>query len=212
MPVKRVCACFFQCDFYCWYPLCIHLLGQASSEKPCGHQEQSIVNKVCIQLEYITKVRYVTHRLKFQSTYHYLYINKRTVAPTDLYWRRKQINRDHCWHHIPWKSQNGLKRSCVCHPFTYGQFATACALSTFGGDNGRVVVRRPHGGRTITCHYLALLCDLTSRKQVFEHFQNLVLNLRSLAITLVIAEMPNVCRTFTYVYLRSLAITCRNHS
>ena len=71
----------------------------------------------------------------------------------------------------------------------YGQFhfATACALSTFGCDNGRAVVRRPHGGHTITCHYLPLLCDLTSRKQVFEHFQNLVLNLRSLAITLVIA-------------------------
>ena len=127
------------------------------------------------------------------------------VAPTDIYWRRKKINRDHCWHHIPWLSQNGLKRSCVCHPFTYGQFATACALSTFGGDNGRVVVRRPHGGRTITCHYLPLLCDLTRKK-------NLLLNLRSLAITLVIAEVPYVCRTFTYVYLRSLAITCRNHS
>ena len=126
------------------------------------------------------------------------------VAPTDLNW--KKLNRDHCWHHIPWQYQNGLKRSCVCH-----QFATACALSTFGGDNGTVVVRRPHGGRMITCHYLPLLCDLTNSKQVFEHVQNLVLNLRALAITLVIAQMSYVWRTFTYVYLRSLAITCRNH-
>ena len=151
-----------------------------------------------------------------EYTYHYLYTNKRTNVhlwhPLISIEKEKEINRDHCWHHIPWQSQNGLKRSCVCHPFTYGQFATACALSTFGGDNGRVVVRRPHGGRTITCHYLPLICDLTSRKQVFEHFQTLVLNLRSLAITLVIAEMPYVCRTFTYVYLRSPAITCRNHS
>ena len=53
----------------------------------------------------------------------------------------------------------------------------ACALSMFGGDNGTVVVRRPHGGRTITCHYLPHLCDLTNHMQVFEHFQNLVLNL-----------------------------------
>ena len=41
----------------------------------------------------------------------------------------------------------------------------------FGGDNGTVVVRRPHGGRTITCHYLPHLCGLTNRMQVFEHFQ-----------------------------------------
>ena len=106
---------------YCWYPLCIHLLGQASSEKPCGRQEQPIVNKVCIQFEYITKVRYFTNRLKFQSTYHYLYTNKRKnlhLWHPLISIEEENINRDHCWHHIPWQSQNGLKRSCVCHPFT----------------------------------------------------------------------------------------------
>ena len=58
---------FFQCDFYCWYPLCL-----------AGCQEQPIVNTVCIQFEYITKVRYFTNRLKAQSTYHFSYTNKRT--------------------------------------------------------------------------------------------------------------------------------------
>ena len=41
--------------------------------------------------------------------------------------------------------------------------------------------------------------------QVFEHFQNLVLNLRSLAITRAIAQMP-------YVHLRLPAFTCDNLS
>ena len=48
------------------------------SGKPCDRQEQPIVNTVCIKFEYITKVRYFTNRLKAQSTYHYLYTNKRT--------------------------------------------------------------------------------------------------------------------------------------
>ena len=55
-----------------------YYIGRASFGKPCGRQEQAIVNTVCIQFEYITKVRYFTNRLKAQSTHHYLYTNKRT--------------------------------------------------------------------------------------------------------------------------------------
>ena len=62
----------------------MHLLGQASSGKPRGCQEQPIVNKVCIQFEYITK-----DRLKVQSTcFVFVYKQKdepTPVAPTDLY-------------------------------------------------------------------------------------------------------------------------------
>ena len=132
------------------------------------------------------------------------------VAPTDIYWRRTKsieiivgITFLGCRRTVSKRSVRLPTRLPTV------SLRLLAALSTFGGDNGRVVVRRPHGGRTITCHYLPLLCDLTRRKQVFEHFQNLVLNLRSLAITLVIAEMP-YC--LSYVHLRLLAFTCDNLS
>ena len=148
--------------------------------KLCGRQEQPIVNRVyaCMKFEYFM---HDESPLLFSQTdwkprvYTIIYKQKDEpppVAPTDLYWKNNSIEIT-----SPGSSKTVSKRSCVCHPFTYGPFATACALSTFGGDNGTVVVRRPHGGRTITCHYLQLLCDLTNRRQVFEHVQNLVLNL-----------------------------------
>ena len=57
--------------------------------------------------------------------------------------------------------------------------------------NGTVVARRPHGGRTITCHYLPPLYDHFDRSQVFEH--NLIF-----------------ARTFTCDYLSCVffALTC----
>ena len=60
----------------------------ALSGKLCGRQgqEQTIVNTVCIKFEYITKVGYFTNRLKAQSTYHYLYTNKRTNSTCGTHW------------------------------------------------------------------------------------------------------------------------------
>ena len=79
----------------------------------------------------------------------------------------------------------------------------------FSGDNRTVVARRPHGGRTLTCHHPPLLCDQTNHRQ----FKNQIFNARSLAFTSGYSrssDRTNAVR-LTYVYLRSLAITCRNH-
>ena len=72
-----------------------------------------------------------------------------------------------------------------------------------------IVARRPHGGRTFTCHHLPLLCDQTDRRQVFEHVQKPTFE-RTFTCGYS-SDRTNAVR-LTYVYLRSLAITCRNHS
>ena len=48
-------TCLFQCDFYCWYPLCIHqlLLGRSSFGVI---QNNLLLTRVCVKFEYITKV------------------------------------------------------------------------------------------------------------------------------------------------------------
>ena len=72
----------------------------------------------------------------------------------------------------------------------------------FSGDNPMVVPSRPHGGRTLTCHHLPLLCDLTDRWQEPNFECTFTCGYSS--------DRTNAVR-LTYVYLRSLAITCRNH-
>ena len=69
-----------------------------------------------------------------------------------------------------------------------------------------IIARRPHGGRTLICHHLPLLCDQTDHRQVFEHVQkpnfDRTFTCVHLRLLLVIAQMPYVWRTFTCVHWR----------
>ena len=50
-------TCFFQCDLYSWYPLCILVVAKSGKlGKLCSCQEQPFVNRVCMKLECIMKV------------------------------------------------------------------------------------------------------------------------------------------------------------
>ena len=70
-------------------------------------------------------------------------------------------------------------------------------------SNPTVVARRPHVGRTLTCHHLPLLCDYTDRWQVFEHVQKPKFECTfTCGYSIVIAQMPYVWRTFTCVHWR----------
>ena len=97
--------------------------------------------------------------------------------------------------------------SCDWRAFTCGQFATTSALE--------VIAWLSHGDHMVDVCSLAITCHFSATKLITGRFLNMfknhILNARSLAFTCgYYSDRTNAVR-LTYVYFRSLTITCRNH-
>ena len=76
------------------------------------------------------------------------------------------------WHHIAWQWHKIIVATRLRVYRAIGVRLLAVSLRLlvplkFSGHNRKVAARRPHGGRTFTCHHLPLLCDQTDCRQVF---------------------------------------------
>ena len=69
-----------------------------------------------------------------------------------------------------------------------------------------IIARLSHGERMVDVRSFAITCHFSATKLIaarfLNMFKNLILNARSIAVTLVIAQMPYVWRTFTCVHWR----------
>ena len=82
----------------------------------------------------------------------------------------------------------GARLSCDWRAFTCGQFATTSALE--------VIPWLSHGDHMVDVCSLAITCHFSATKLItgrfLNMFKNQILNARSLAVTIVIAQMPYV--------------------
>ena len=112
------------------------------------------------------------------------------------------------WHQFAWQWHECRKNGCAFIVRLACVYVRSVCDNFCPRSNRMVVARRPHGGRMFTCHHLPLLCDQTDHRQVFEHVQKP--NFERTFTCGYYSDRTNAVR-LTYVYLRSLTTTCRNH-